>query len=54
VQNCTAGSIYRDRRTNGLKSTIRASRYRGIVMALLLVAIVIVAFHEEIKRLAGW
>jgi hypothetical protein len=33
---------------------IRASRYRGIVMVLLLVAIVIVAFHEELKRLAGW
>ena len=33
---------------------IRASRHRGIVMAILLVVIVIVAFHEEIKRLAGW
>jgi hypothetical protein len=33
---------------------IRASRHRGIVVAMLLVAMVIVAFHEEIKRLAGW
>jgi hypothetical protein len=33
---------------------IRASRHRGIVMAILLVVIVIVAFHEEIKRLVGW
>jgi hypothetical protein len=33
---------------------IRASRHRGIVMALLMVVIVIVAFHEEITRLLGW
>jgi hypothetical protein len=33
---------------------ISASRHRGIVMALLLVVVVIVAFHEEITRLLGW
>lgn len=33
---------------------IRASRHRGIVMAILLVVMVIVAFHEELRRLVGW
>jgi hypothetical protein len=33
---------------------IRASRHRGIVMAILLIVMIIVAFHKELKRLVGW
>jgi hypothetical protein len=33
---------------------MRASRHRGIVMAILLVVIVIVAFYDEIERFVGW